>query len=138
MYEIVKKECPACQTTFETKSGHRDEKTVCSKGCANSFFRTGVNHPNYKNGTWIAGADFQGRQYRLLCFSIWPKKCAICGWFKTVEVHHIDGNHKNNELKNLIPLCPNHHKLTKNKTYKNEIDSEIKILVEDFWNKFGM
>jgi hypothetical protein len=36
-----------------------------------------------------------------------------------LEVHHIDGNHLNNELENLQLLCPNCHALTENWRGKN-------------------
>jgi hypothetical protein len=36
--------------------------------------------------------------------------CAICGK-PNPHIHHIDGNHSNNEVENLLPLCPNHHLL---------------------------
>ena len=53
------------------------------------------------------------------------KRCEICGWDKVntstnnipVEIHHIDGNYKNNMEENLQILCPNCHSLTH--TYKN-------------------
>jgi predicted restriction endonuclease len=35
-------------------------------------------------------------------------KCAICGKERP-QVHHIDENPSNNDLLNLIPLCPNCH-----------------------------
>lgn len=52
-------------------------------------------------------------------------RCCVCGWgemndhTKTIplEVDHIDGNYKNNELSNLRLLCPNCHSLTP--TYKS-------------------
>lgn len=52
-------------------------------------------------------------------------KCQICGWGKTntytntipLEIHHIDGNHLNNNEDNLQVLCPNCHSLTS--THKN-------------------
>ena len=51
--------------------------------------------------------------------------CEKCGWSEIneymgnipIEVHHIDGDYLNNELDNLILLCPNCHSLTP--TYKN-------------------
>ena len=46
--------------------------------------------------------------------------CEMCGWNKknpttnksTLEVHHLDGNYKNNNISNLQILCPNCHSLT--------------------------
>ena len=38
-------------------------------------------------------------------------KCAVCGFDKIVELHHKDRNRKNNNISNLIPLCPNHHRM---------------------------
>ncbi len=35
-------------------------------------------------------------------------RCAICG-SDNPHLHHIDENPSNNEIENLIPLCPNHH-----------------------------
>jgi hypothetical protein len=35
-------------------------------------------------------------------------RCAICGSVHP-HLHHIDENPSNNEIENLIPLCPNHH-----------------------------
>lgn len=51
-------------------------------------------------------------------------KCCICGWHEVnkftgkvpLEIHHIDGNYKNNSEDNLQLLCPNCHSLTE--TYK--------------------
>ena len=36
-----------------------------------------------------------------------------------LELHHIDGDHKNNTLNNCILLCPNCHSLTENYKFKN-------------------
>ena len=34
--------------------------------------------------------------------------CCVCGK-NNVQIHHIDGNHSNNELRNLAVLCIEHH-----------------------------
>lgn len=47
-------------------------------------------------------------------------KCELCGiseWMNTpvkLQLHHIDGDHNNNELSNLQILCPNCHSMTDN------------------------
>lgn len=37
-------------------------------------------------------------------------KCCICGYDRHLDLHHIDGNRKNNEKYNIASLCPNHHR----------------------------
>jgi hypothetical protein len=54
------------------------------------------------------------------------KTCAICGFNTIVELHHIDGNHKNSNSDNLIGLCPNHHKMAHILQYKEEIATIIR------------
>jgi 5-methylcytosine-specific restriction endonuclease McrA len=52
-------------------------------------------------------------------------KCEKCGWGEKnpfsglipLEIHHLDGNYKNNKIENLQVLCPNCHSLTD--TYKS-------------------
>lgn len=37
LYPIIEKSCPICRSLFKTKDGNRDEKTYCSKKCANGL-----------------------------------------------------------------------------------------------------
>ena len=97
-YPIIEKECPICGNVFETKLGHKKEKTTCSRGCSNTYFRTGENHGNWKEDV-----------YRSTCFEFHEKKCVVCGEDKIVAVHHYDSNHNNNKKENLVPMCPTHH-----------------------------
>ncbi len=66
---------------------------------------------------------FGNANYRLKALSSYPHKCAICGWDEDVDVlqvHHIDENRNNNDIHNLIILCPTcHWKITLQK-YKLE------------------
>lgn len=47
-YELIEKECPVCSKLFKTLKGSKDEKTVCSRSCSNTFFRSGENNPNLR------------------------------------------------------------------------------------------
>lgn len=60
------------------------------------------------------------------------KKCFLCDFDKIVELHHIDGNHKNISDNNLIGLCPNHHKMLHNSKYSKEIKEEISIRLRSY------
>ncbi len=37
-------------------------------------------------------------------------ECCLCGYHKHIDLHHIDGNRKNNDVANMSSLCPNHHR----------------------------
>lgn len=134
-YETIEKQCPVCEKKFSTQLNHSKEKTVCSVSCSNSFFRSGKDNGQFIHGANSINKD-TGRTYngghRYLCFCFWKHECAIpgCGWDKVVEVHHIDGNHFHNVKENLIPLCPNHHRLTVTNEYKDEINNIISELMK--------
>ena len=118
-WKLVKKNCPVCKTEFETKEGHPREQFTCSISCSNTHFRSGQNNPNWKDG--YNG----GPLHRRICFQHHEVKCIICGFDKVVDVHHLDENNKNNSPDNLVPLCPNHHKMYHSIKYKQEVLAEI-------------
>ena len=67
-----------------------------------------------------------------------PYKCNICGcdgnWQNgeiSLELHHKDGDNSNNEIINLIYLCPNCHALTENYRGKNK-DTQSQVSEEEF------
>lgn len=55
----------------------------------------------------------QSKNYRNLAFRHYPPICACCGFGipEVLEVAHINGNRGNNEIENLVILCPNCHKM---------------------------
>ena len=63
---------------------------------------------------------------KLLSENVFEHKCSKCKQTKwlnhpiPIELHHIDGDHYNNELSNLTLLCPNCHALTDNYRGKNK------------------
>jgi len=101
-------------------------KTYCSIKCQQQYnFKKKIN--NWKNGL-DDGYETNGTVRRYIKRYLIKKnnhKCSECGWNKInpntnkcpLEIHHIDGNYKNNNESNLQVLCPNCHSLTN--TYKN-------------------
>ena len=63
---------------------------------------------------------------KLLKYNIFENKCDICNFYKwnneiiPLELHHKDGNYKNNKLSNLQLLCPNCHAQTDTYRGKNK------------------
>lgn len=54
------------------------------------------------------------------------KICAACAFDKLITLHHLDGNKKNNDGKNLVGLCPNCHKMIHTYQYFEEIKDVLK------------
>ena len=120
IYERVEKECPVCSTKFITSKDSPREKITCSHSCANTYFRSGINNPNWSDNS-----------YRSTCFHYHKKECVVCGETKIVEVHHFDEDNKNNSPENLIPLCPTHHQY-----WHSRYRSEIEQIVIDYITNF--
>ena len=114
--------CKQCENILKGS-----QKTYCSNLCLRK--NLGRNSKKGKlNPMWKGG---KSRGYgRSLLDSI--KNCQKCR--KEIQghnknIHHIDGNPKNNELKNLIALCVSCHQLTK-KSYWNEENTKKIINLE--------
>ncbi len=100
------KECPVCKN-MHTKSG-----VTCGYSCSNTYFRSGKNNPNWKGS------------YRNVCFETHGKSCIVCGESKIVAVHHINEDHEDNRISNLVPLCPTHHQYVHSR-YREEVQPFI-------------
>jgi DNA-directed RNA polymerase subunit F len=125
----IKKICPVCKKEFTIilYNDKKRHKRVCSKSCSNTYFRSGNNHPNWKEPDQRAS---KAGLYRGICFSIHSKQCILCKWDISVDVHHIDENEDNNTKDNLVPLCPNHHRMIHMKKHKKTIQEKIKKAID--------
>lgn len=105
--------CKTCQEpTYVTPSRRRKSKTgnfFCSKSCSSAYTasrRLGEEHPNYVIGEHsyrskalrIQGSYCQNPNCELTAADIETPESML-------DVHHIDGNRKNNEIDNLQVLC---------------------------------
>ena len=99
-------ECEIKKTPSEIKRS-KSGNMFCSRKCAtttnNKIYKSDQNHPNYTNGS---------SSYRKRAIKKYGPICIICKYnvLEILEVHHIDGDRNNNSIKNLIVVCPTHHK----------------------------
>jgi HNH endonuclease len=82
----------------------------CGRSCSQAYnnrARVGEKHPNFNGGIG---------SYRQRALEVSDQACVSCGWSedaRVLQVHHIDENRRNNDLSNLVVLCPTcHTKLT--------------------------
>ncbi len=91
-------------------------KDLCS-GCYNFVFHLDTNKAyNHKKRY---GLDMPA--YKKI-----TEKCAICGFNNFVDLHHLNGDKKNNTESNLVGLCPNHHRMLHDFRYKSQIIKALK------------
>ena len=118
-------QCAFCQKDIvRFKSDIAKSKSglcYCSKECGNRH----KNELRKQSGEW----DNSGN-YRKKAFDVFEHKCAICGWKedeRVLEVHHINENRNDNDINNLIILCPICHKKLTLHLYKLNNNNLIKF-----------
>jgi hypothetical protein len=109
------KTCEACEQQF-TWTGRKNTKAFerarfCSRKCANTRGGT-ASSPPLKTHRTIAEKHLK-------------MECAVCGFSDVVEIHHIDEDHSNNAIENLVPLCPNHHRMIHKARFKDQLTNVI-------------
>ena len=76
----------------------------------------------------VVGTNDISKRIKRYLFEKYNDSCQICGWNKVnpytgkvpLQIHHIDGDCKNNRPENLQLLCPNCHSLTENFGSRNK------------------
>lgn len=72
---------------------------------------------------------FNARKYHGIDYELYKRvtsKCLSCGFEKVVQVHHLDGQTRNNDPKNIVGLCPNCHKMIHMYNYFEEIKKNLR------------
>ena len=133
----IKKRKEICSFKEFTNSKYGDikeHKKIC-QNCGKEFIFVGrKNSRAYQYAKFCCKSCAHDRSswwkdhyksYRTLGIKYWGKQCEICGFDKIVEVHHFDKNHFNNDVNNLIVLCPNHHRMIHTKKYEKEVTQQL-------------
>lgn len=125
-------ECDYCHKSYYEKPSHYEKSSFhfCSRACKDTAqsLQGGEKFKNmrplhYRINNSIAN-------YRKKAFSKYSHCCAVCGWNEDediLEVHHIDENRQNNDIDNLIILCPVCHR--KLSSHKYELIDRQKIVI---------
>lgn len=118
--------CAWCGKKFERYPSDTKKNKSGFFYCCREHGNLHKNKLRYDSGEWDNSSN-----YRLKAFSTYDHKCACCGWdedIRILEVHHIDENHDNNSIDNLIILCPIcHRKITLGYYF---LDLNMKELIE--------
>lgn len=102
--------CDWCGKKFEVPIGKlkRSKKGLhfCSRSCKDLAQRIGglnkLHPPHYGTGTG------EGTNYREQAFRIYGARCSSCGYSedpRMLDVHHVDSDRTNNNLRNWQVLC---------------------------------
>lgn len=116
--ETIEIICKECGKKFNGLTGRK----FCCLECANKFFKK-ERIENFLKGKYINDGNI--KLPKILREYLYEKnnyKCEICGYegynIKTnktiLQIHHKDGNSKNNTYENLQVICPNCHAKTEN------------------------
>lgn len=97
--------CLHCGKTFRRPPTWAKTAKYCSRSCLgkanarkNGMDQAGPEHPRWDNGAY--------RNYALRHHG---ERCQRCGATDDLHVHHIDRDHSNNTLDNLMVLCESCH-----------------------------
>ena len=112
--------CLWCGNIFKDKSSSAQK--CCSRE-HHFLYRNNLLINNWLNGKWDGSKEKTGEISLTIRNYILQKNnnaCERCGWTgvnpysnKTViQIHHKDGDYKNNSVENLEVLCPNCHSMT--------------------------
>lgn len=119
--------CKNCGKNFVLYQGTNG--IYCSKHCQLEFqYKEWVKR--WKNGEedGLSGEFALSKHLRRYIFEKNECRCEKCGWGEVnvftnkvpLQIHHIDGDCKNNKEENLQLLCPNCHSLTGNFGKRNK------------------
>lgn len=103
-----------CRRCLQSRAIHA--KNLCASCYNTTFHKDKATAYNQRKKNNITLAQFRKT----------TKQCVICGFDKIVDIHHIDKNKSNHSPKNLIGLCPNHHRMINNHKFRQEILTVLK------------
>lgn len=111
---MIKGTCKNCEKEFSYSPSQK-----------RGFFCSNICQGEYTNAQKVISGDASFKSSKKYVLKHWEYKCIECDlneWMNkklTLQLDHINGNIKDNNLKNLRWLCPNCHSQTENWGIKN-------------------
>lgn len=123
---------------LQVKLGYDEKSGSASNTIKNMLDKKGIDYSHFKGQAWNKKDEYASwSAIKENFLKTHEYKCECCGISKwnnkrlTLQLHHIDGNRRNNNEENLQLLCPNCHSQTDNYCTKNKYKAN-KISDEDF------
>lgn len=144
----------SCSSQHRADHLEKHPPNVSCANCGKEFYRTVSQVKKSKSGLFFCGRTCKDRSqriggikeimpdhygqgashYRNICKAHHDMICVVCGEDKIVAVHHYDKNHDNDDPKNLVPLCPTHHKYVHSR-YEYLVADVIDEYVKTKWSE---
>ena len=109
--KIYSKECEWCKKPFQSEYTWQK---YCDLKCQ-AQKTVYARKENYQKNCEIRKIEARANETRRLynidydTYVRLTGMCAVCGFDRLVDLHHIDKNKNNSDVKNLVGLCPNCH-----------------------------
>lgn len=120
--KLVEKLCPQCNKPFTFKTS--EPRETCSHACANTYFAYKQGAKNRKDGS----TTYVSTLHKYFVENKRIEKCCACEETRVLDVHHVDEDRLNNDISNLVFLCPTHHAVYHRLYDQEVIDAIIKEL----------
>lgn len=130
-----------CKTCGKELTKEQSRNIYCSSMCS-QLDRRNQKIQEWKDGTFdgLCGKYQISDWIRNYLLEKHNYSCELCGWNKInpttgkvpLDIHHIDGDYRNNKEENLQVLCPNCHSLTPNYKALNKTERKTSAPRKNF------
>jgi hypothetical protein len=103
--------CPVCSNTFiKNLNNEKDSKKVtCSHSCGNKYFSEKQQYGRHLGAGFNTLVKYNDKLTKYLPTIGLRKECVVCGELEVLDCHHVDEDRNNDDINNLVFLCPTHH-----------------------------
>jgi len=129
--------CSNCRIRFRGYRHKTSKSIFCSQSCYKKRERN-VDLTPFRDSKVPLNYGGSDNFLRKHIKPLLPKSCHVCNEKKALEIHHKNGNRKDNRFCNLMVLCLSHHRRLDNRINnipKNRINSNPSYYIYEEYNK---